>query len=62
MGLENRTNQLKDGLRKLTAKTFGSGLNTRVARFFLVQHTKNAKNLPNSHKNYQMIKECTKWQ
>jgi hypothetical protein len=29
-------------------------LATRVARFFVVQHTKTGKNLPNDHKIYKM--------
>jgi hypothetical protein len=34
---------------------------SRVARFFLVQHTKTGKNVPNNHKIYQMATKHTKW-
>jgi hypothetical protein len=29
-------------------------LGSRVARFFMVQHTKTGENIPNNHKIYQM--------
>jgi hypothetical protein len=37
-------------------------LTSRVARFFLVQHTKTGKNIPNNHKIYQLATKYTKWQ
>jgi hypothetical protein len=33
----------------------------RVARFFLLQHTKKGENLPNNHKIYQIATKYTKW-
>jgi hypothetical protein len=36
-------------------------INTRVARFFLVQYTKTGKNIPNNHKISQMATKYTKW-
>jgi hypothetical protein len=33
----------------------------RVARFFLAQHTKTKKNLPNDHKISQIANTYTKW-
>jgi hypothetical protein len=33
----------------------------RVARFFLVQHTKTGENIPNNHKIYQMARKYTRW-
>jgi hypothetical protein len=33
----------------------------RVARFFLVQHTKTVKTIPNNNKLYQMATKYTKW-
>jgi hypothetical protein len=38
-----------------------SPVSSRVARFFLVQHTKTGKNVPNYHKIYQMSIKYTKW-
>jgi hypothetical protein len=32
-----------------------SGTEARVARFFLVQHSKTGKNIPNDHKMYQIV-------
>jgi hypothetical protein len=32
---------------------FKGGLGSRVARFFLGQHTKTGKNIPNNHKIYK---------
>jgi hypothetical protein len=34
---------------------------SRVARFFLVQHTKTGKNIPNDYKIDQMTVKYTKW-
>jgi hypothetical protein len=33
----------------------------RVARFFLVKHTKTGRNIPNDHKFHQKAINCTKW-
>jgi hypothetical protein len=33
----------------------------RVARFFLIQHTKAGQNIPNGHKIWQMAVKYTKW-
>jgi hypothetical protein len=33
----------------------------KVARFFLVQHTKTGKIVPNDHKLYEMVTKQTKW-
>jgi hypothetical protein len=38
-----------------------SGSGIRVARFFLVQHSKMAENIPNIHKIYQMAAKYIKW-
>jgi hypothetical protein len=35
-------------------------LETRVARSFLVQHTKTGRNIPNDHKAYQIVTKYTK--
>jgi hypothetical protein len=34
---------------------------SRVARFFLAQHTKTGKNIPNDYKIYQVATKYTKW-
>jgi hypothetical protein len=36
-------------------------LETRVARFFMLQHTKTGKNVPNNQKIYQMAIKYAKW-
>jgi hypothetical protein len=36
-------------------------LDARVARFFLLQHTKTGKNRQNNQKMYQMTIKYTKW-
>jgi hypothetical protein len=41
---------------KKTDSSVGWG-ESRVARFFLVQHTKTGKNIPNNHKIYRMATE-----
>jgi hypothetical protein len=33
----------------------------RVARFFVVQHTKSGKNIPKGHKIYLMVTKYTEW-
>jgi hypothetical protein len=33
---------------------------SRVARFLIIQDTKNGKNIPDDHKIYQMAKKYTK--
>jgi hypothetical protein len=42
------------GRQSREAQLFVPALCTRVARFFLVQHTKTGENIPNYHKVYQM--------
>jgi hypothetical protein len=37
------------------------GVFARVARFFLLQHTKKEETIPNNQKRYQMAIEYTKW-
>jgi hypothetical protein len=48
-----RENHIFDG-RKRFQKTGVIANGSRVARFFLVQNTKTAKNIPNYHEPYQM--------
>jgi hypothetical protein len=38
-----------------------SMVETRVARFFFVHHTKMGRNIPNYHKIYQMALKYTNW-
>jgi hypothetical protein len=46
---------------KILVKNWPDALHARVTRFFLVQHTKTGKNIPNNHKLFQIDTKYTKW-